>query len=43
MGLFSIDEWMRLLSDAGFVDIKAISYPDEINWLTPAFVGIKPE
>ena len=43
MGLFSEEEWKRLLADAGFVNIRAIPYPGEINWPTPVFVGIKPE
>ena len=43
MGLFSKEEWKRLLADAGFVNIGVIPYPGEINWPTPVFVGIKPE
>ena len=43
MGLFSKEEWKRLLADAGFVNIRTIPYPGEINWPTPVFVGTKPE
>jgi ubiquinone/menaquinone biosynthesis C-methylase UbiE len=43
LGVFSKEEWKNSLADAGFVDIKAIPYPGEIDWPTPVFVGIKPE
>lgn len=43
LGLFSKEEWQRLLADAGFIAIKVIPYPDTINWPTPVFIGIRPE
>jgi ubiquinone/menaquinone biosynthesis C-methylase UbiE len=43
MGLFSKDDWQRLLTEAGFTGIRIISYPTEINWTTPVFIGIRPE
>lgn len=43
LGLFAENDWYRLLAEAGFGDVKKISYPAGLKWLTPVFIGIKPQ
>ena len=53
MGLFSKNEWLLLMKNAGFTDVKMknagftdvkkIPYPDNISWTTPVFIGVRSE
>jgi trans-aconitate methyltransferase len=44
MGVFSRDTWLRLMKDAGFVNLKTVNYPDNIETEapTPVFAARKP-
>jgi SAM-dependent methyltransferase len=43
LGLFSENDWRRLLVNTGFTKVSVIPYPKTMKLLTPVFVGTKPE
>jgi hypothetical protein len=43
LGLFSENDWRRLLTETGFTAVKKVSYPDSMALTTPVFIGIRPE
>lgn len=43
LGLFSENDWRRLMTETGFAAVKKVSYTDNMTWATPVFVGIRPE
>jgi len=44
LGVFSRDTWLALMKQAGFINLKVIEYPDNIETVavTPVFAGTKP-
>ena len=45
LGQFPEAEWLSLMDSAGFTDIQATRYTEELEWFpgTPVFTGVKPD